>query len=221
MRGSCFAVSPDGFLITNGHVVEPFQSDMRATLKNEEDEKKYSCKIEPKLWVFFEHDKYEAKVVYVSSKFDIAVMKVDRTGPYFRIGASAPLLRTTDVFAIGFPKAVSEEITLEQYKPTSTRRLSEDVSTALREGDFAYTITKGIINLTRNEGGKELILHSAQLSGGNSGGPLINQNGVVLGINTFSSFRKENETNIVQTYYAVEFHQMLEDLRKHVPGTFK
>ena len=43
--------------------------------------------------------------------------------------------------------------------------------------------TSGEINVIRN-GRTNLIVHSAKISQGNSGGPLINENGCVVGINT-------------------------------------
>ncbi len=43
--------------------------------------------------------------------------------------------------------------------------------------------TSGEINVIRN-GASNLIVHSAKISQGNSGGPLVNENGCVVGINT-------------------------------------
>lgn len=49
-----------------------------------------------------------------------------------------------------------------------------------------YSATQGIVSsLTQNENDIEYIQHDAALNPGNSGGPLINENGDVLGVNTF------------------------------------
>ncbi len=83
-RGTCFALSPKGYLLTNRHVVEEYVKLTRADATIEEVQAKTSCRIKPNLWVYFAKEKYEAKVIYMSGKYDMAVLKVDREGPYFR-----------------------------------------------------------------------------------------------------------------------------------------
>lgn len=52
--------------------------------------------------------------------------------------------------------------------------------------DLKYTVTQGIISsLLHREGDIEYIQHDAALNPGNSGGPLVNSDGNILGINTF------------------------------------
>lgn len=52
--------------------------------------------------------------------------------------------------------------------------------------DLKYTATQGIISsLLHKEGDISYIQHDAALNPGNSGGPLVDQNGRVIGINTF------------------------------------
>ncbi|MDL2314320.1 bifunctional trypsin-like peptidase domain-containing/SEL1-like repeat protein [Desulfovibrio sp. OttesenSCG-928-C14] len=46
--------------------------------------------------------------------------------------------------------------------------------------------TEGVVNTINNQGGK-FILHSASISPGNSGGPLVNRRGDVVGINTWGA----------------------------------
>jgi serine protease Do len=49
-----------------------------------------------------------------------------------------------------------------------------------------YTVTKGIIsNLVHEQSGIHYIQHDAALNPGNSGGPLVNLNGKIIGVNTF------------------------------------
>lgn len=49
-----------------------------------------------------------------------------------------------------------------------------------------FSVSEGIVSCARrNFNGKMVIQHSIALNQGNSGGPLVNQNGEVIGINTF------------------------------------
>ena len=56
--------------------------------------------------------------------------------------------------------------------------------------------------------GTEYIQHSAPISGGNSGGPLIYDDGSVIGINTLVAFDKE-KAGVGVKYYAVSLNQAL------------
>jgi hypothetical protein len=70
--------------------------------------------------------------------------------------------------------------------------------TALLNGDLEsapeLVYAEGVISVVQTmEGGLPLISHTAEVSHGNSGGPLIGPNGQVLGINTF--IRVDDESN--------------------------
>jgi S1-C subfamily serine protease len=215
-RGTCFALSPKGYLLTNRHVVEEYVKLTRADATIEDVQAKTACRIKPNLWVYFAKDKYEAKVIYMSGKHDIAVLKVDREGPYFRVNSNPSIVQGTHIYAMGFPAASSEPLSIEGAIQRSTRKLSENVESVLDESDYRYSITDGIVSLLRTELGTEYIQHSASISGGNSGGPLIYDDGSVIGINTLVSFDKEN-AGVGVKYYAVSLHQALEEIRRKVP----
>jgi serine protease Do len=52
--------------------------------------------------------------------------------------------------------------------------------------DLKYSVTQGIISsLTHEEGDTKFIQHDAALNPGNSGGPLVDSSGMIIGINTF------------------------------------
>lgn len=81
------------------------------------------------------------------------------------LGDSDEVTATQMVYALGFPAAVAEI----QNKNTYTRN---DV-----------TITDGKVSKLINVSGTDMIQHGATLTAGNSGGPLVDENGVVIGIN--------------------------------------
>ncbi|MEM5871667.1 MAG: S1C family serine protease [Candidatus Aenigmatarchaeota archaeon] len=105
------------------------------------------------------------------SFYDIAVLEVPQNSlsfvkPLPFRPSSNPLTLGEDVFAIGHP--------------------------LLKDGNFQFTITKGIVSgLNRRvelpTSRFNLIQHTARLASGNSGGPLIDANGFVCGINTLGS----------------------------------
>jgi S1-C subfamily serine protease len=215
-RGTCFALNANGYLLTNRHVVEEYVKLTRADATIEEVQAKTACRIKPNLWVYFAKDKYEAKVIYMSGKYDMAVLKVDREGPYFRVNSNPSIVQGTHIYAMGFPAASSEPLSIEGAIQRSTRKLSENVESVLDESDYRYSITDGIVSLLRTELGTEYIQHSASISGGNSGGPLIYDDGSVIGINTLVSFDKE-KAGVGVKYYAVSLNQALVEIKRKVP----
>lgn len=71
---------------------------------------------------------------------------------------------------------------------------------SLVAGDFSsapgIVITQGRVSAIQNrESPSPLVVHSAEISEGNSGGPLIDECGRVVGINTFGRTDKENAAN--------------------------
>jgi S1-C subfamily serine protease len=153
--GSGFFVTPTK-IITNGHVVQ----DAAAAGSN--------------IWILnasIGRQKARISDVQYSGDFDsedFALLTIDN-----QIGKPLTLVKVGDprtyklekVFAAGFPGIVIE--TDESSVPD-------------------LVITDGTISSTQKIGGKvSAFVHTAQISPGNSGGPLVNQCGNVVGINTF------------------------------------
>jgi serine protease Do len=113
-----------------------------------------------RVWLAGETQPRNARVLGVSECWDLAVIDIDGDGfPYmeFYQGDINPGL---EVYAAGFPL-----------------------------GDPEYTLTKGIISKAR-AGGESfwasvdgVIEHDARIRGGNSGGPLVNTTGQIIGVN--------------------------------------
>ena len=107
-----------------------------------------------------------AKIIYENTVLDLAILKSSKALPYLNLGDSDEMCVGQDVLAVGTPLSLT----------------------------LVHTFTKGIVSalnrtLKVSNDGKEgymqnLIQHDASLNPGNSGGPLINAKGEVVGINT-------------------------------------
>ena len=138
-QGSGFIVSSDGYILTNGHVVQG--ADEISVILNDGRE-------------------FEGKIVGIDPNTDIAVVKIDGTNlPYLPLGNSDELEVGQWVMAVGNPLGLQASVTA-------------GVVSAKGRND---------LNLTRVE---DFIQTDASINRGNSGGPLLNLNGDVVGMNT-------------------------------------
>lgn len=111
---------------------------------------------------------------------DIAILKVVDTIPGRKtmplLDESVDVEAGDTVYALGYPGA-SDVIESDTY------------GSKLVAGIEDITMTRGIISrLTESKalGDIDVIQHDARISGGNSGGPLINDKGAVVGVNTWT-----------------------------------
>lgn len=115
-----------------------------------------------KVRIVYGDDTYDAEVIGYDDDCDLAVLKIDASGlPAAEFGDSDKLELGEDVTAIGNPLGF----------------------------DLMNTVTTGIVsglnrNITINDKSMTLIQTDAAINSGNSGGPLINEYGQVIGINS-------------------------------------
>jgi serine protease Do len=103
-------------------------------------------------------EKQMAAIVFMDTKYDLAFIKppIGHIPTDISLGVNKSLSEGDKIIAIGHPF------------------------------DLKYTATQGIISsLLHSEGGVEYIQHDAALNPGNSGGPLVDEDGHIIGINTF------------------------------------
>ena len=171
-RGTGFFVGEEGqnpeYIITNCHVIEDYILAGEALGGGE-------------LYVMFdESDQQEAYLVVYDAAKDVAVLKLaeptDKRVP-LRLRAPEEDALGSEVYAVGYPLAA--DVTVQAV-------------TSASKGDA--TVTTGSIGrfLTESGTGRELIQTDAALSGGNSGGPLIDGDGAVIGISTAGSKLDQN-----------------------------
>lgn len=154
--GTGFIVSSDGYIITNNHVIQTTPSTGGRTPTT-------PAGIQVALT---DGSQAQATVVGADTRSDLAVIKINQTGlPALKIGALDNVVVGEDVVAIGFALDLSGG-----------------------EG-ASFSVTKGIIsakNRSISESSSILgaIQTDAAINHGNSGGPLLDMGGNVVGVNT-------------------------------------
>jgi S1-C subfamily serine protease len=133
-HGSGFAVSKDGYIVTNYHVIAQDMDDLR--IKDDTNEIK-------------------AEVIRYSDEVDLALLKVDKEfdNP-FSIPKTENFKLGQEVFAIGTPRNVQ----------------------------LGQTITRGIVSAVRENEGIRLLQTDVSVNPGNSGGPLVDRDGNLIGV---------------------------------------
>ncbi|APT92969.1 hypothetical protein CPHO_08795 [Corynebacterium phocae] len=146
--GSGSIISPDGFVLTNHHVVVGAEQGgvMRVTLNN--------------------GAKYEADVISSDANTDVAVIKIRGAQdlPFLEFGDSNQLVVGQQVVAVGSPLGLNA------------------------------TVTSGIVSAVNRpvrasqQGGESSLIDAVQtdaaVNPGNSGGPLVDMNGNLVGMNS-------------------------------------
>jgi len=114
--------------------------------------------------------KFEAKIIGTDPVSDIAVLKIDSENlPYIKFGDSDQLIVGEWAIAMGNPFGLFDI----NSKPTVT------VGVVSNLGVNMINQESGTIRIYKN-----MIQTDAAISSGNSGGPLLNSNGDVIGMNT-------------------------------------
>ena len=217
--GTCFSISKSGHLLTNKHVIEKvwdLQTKPEAQRVKERFELEKGLQLSPEIWVFFRSKMYPAKIEYVSDDFDLAVLKINRQHrPFFALSKEEKFPRGQDVSACGFPAAARIALSEEEVnqRVESLDGFLRRVNDYFRPRDFEYVLTTGKISRTvTEESERRWIQHNAAISQGNSGGPLLLDDGTVVGINTMIA-RPDAGQGI---FYSLSVEQMRFEINKVV-----
>ena len=136
----------------------------------------------------------DAELEQSSEANDIAILKLKKNiynSKCFSLSSKANLQETQTVYALGYPY---EQTT---YGQDFSKLKNEDV-----------TIEKGAVSKFTTKGGTNVIVNSAQISRGNSGGPLVDSQGNVVGVNSYTLGTSDGGNY----YYAIEIDTVREML---------
>lgn len=136
-QGSGFIISPNGYIVTNEHILRGSNDIKIRTVENEIK---------------------SAKLIGVNSILDIALLKIEGEYDYLEFVGLEEVRLGEKAIAIGNPRGL------------------------------LFSVSEGIVSGINRRGSNNLSLYiqtDAALNPGSSGGPLLNKEGKVIGINNF------------------------------------
>ena len=181
-HGSGFAVGPNR-IVTNAHVVELAQ--------------KYPDNVVIGVVPSEGSKSYQGRVVAIDTKRDLAL--IEFTGgalPVATLYTGAPD-DSMGLVSLGYPGNV-------------------DLATAQSAADYIKPLapvrSEGSLSASRNIEGINVLLHSASISRGNSGGPLLDRCGRVMGVNSSITRGEDGDANFA---FAIAESELAGFLREH------
>jgi hypothetical protein len=128
---------------------------------------------------------------------DFALLEIDAPQDQAIALSLAPASRTQDVYASGYPGFfIEDEIT------AYVESLQRNMPTSPPQGIITNGIVTTVQTVQRATGPLDFIPHTARISPGNSGGPLVDVCGRVVGINTFIT-QSDRDDMIIHGDYAL------------------
>lgn len=175
--GTGSIISRDGLVVTNAHI---FARD--------------SSRIISDLWIFLKPERvtgntkrdltrrYKAKIVAYDLKLDLALLEIVNTDTALTqvsFGDSGGITVGDQAYAIGHP-----------------------------EQGGLWSLTTGVISAYRSDyggiPGKDLFQTEASINRGNSGGPLLNEQGLMIGINSMIARKAADGLTITDVNFAIK-----------------
>ena len=180
-HGSGVAIGPNRIL-TNAHVVAPAEGDGSMRIGIVPSEGKGG-------WF--------ARIVAVSPGNDLALLQLTEAGtlPVATL-YTGPVADGADAYAVGYPGNV-------------------DIAQGYNIGDMvtpsAPVKTRGNVSTGRSSKQYDTLLHTAPIGAGNSGGPLLDACGRVIGINSFGTVSQDADSEF---YFAASMREVSRFLLK-------
>lgn len=161
--GSGVIISEDGYIVTNNHVVE--------------DANKIEVQLTDKRVV-------EAKIIGRDPNTDLALIKINEKGlPFVRFGDSDDVRIGEWVLAVGYPLGLESTVTAGIV--SATGRSTGIIARELQQRQYQQRgYQRSDEEPMLNTAVESFIQTDAVINKGNSGGPLVNANGELIGINS-------------------------------------
>lgn len=174
-HGSGVAIAAN-LILTNAHVVAPAQENENTRIGIVPPEGRTGA---------------FARIVAVSPGNDLALVQLIEGGPLpFTTLYTGPVADGADVYAVGYPGNV-------------------DQAQGLNIGDMVSPTppvkTRGSISSGRSSKQFDTLLHTAPIGAGNSGGPLLDACGRVVGVNSFGTVSQDADSSF---YFAVSMREV-------------
>jgi serine protease Do len=180
-HGTGFAVTPK-LIVTNAHVLAPLLEDDRLRLGIVPAQGRTG---------------YFARIVRVAGDVDLALVELteDASLPVSTL-YSGRVEDGQDVYAVGYPANVDQALGLGLNGLVSPQPPVK---------------TRGQVSAGRSSADYDTILHTAAIGVGNSGGPLLDPCGRVVGVNAFGTISDNGSDS--EFYFAVSMRELAPFLR--------
>ncbi len=163
--GTAFCINSNGYYITNHHVIEnAIGSQYKA---------KAVKSIIPSI------EEYDVKIVWYSEDKDLAILKIDGLNlPSLKLSSNSVVVGALDVHAIGFPGG-ADLIDIRNKGTIQTKNFTIPKIS----GGSAASVPFNVKLSQKASIEACVIQHDAPVNHGNSGGPLVDDCGNVIGVN--------------------------------------
>jgi S1-C subfamily serine protease len=164
-HGSGFAVGPNR-IVTNAHVVELAQQ--------------YPDNVVIGVVPSEGSKSYQARVIAIDTKRDLALLEIVGARIPPATVYAGPVDDSIGLVSLGYPGNV-------------------DIASAQSAADYIKPLapvrSEGSLSATRSVNGVNVLLHTASISRGNSGGPVLDRCGRILGVNSAITRGQEGDAN--------------------------